>query len=517
MVETAERLWERAAGWVREDFRAAGAHLSGRRLSPTPGLYHYRFQGPAGRVRLHLRLHGDRSGLLFVNAVEVIHLPPTAAEMAWHALEGQPRATALARLRAAYPRVPTERLAADYDGVAAALDCLREPAACCHAGTLGLVQPPPFSVRATAPYKADLAVTYDCNNACGHCYNSVPRGAGCPPRGAGFLARPGSHQPSGGRAGKPAPRGAEADWRRLLDKLWSLGVPYVIFTGGEPTLRGDLPELVAHAEGLGMIAGLNTNGRRLAEPELCRALAKAGLDHVQITLNSTQAAVHDRLSGAPAWGETVEGIRQALATGLHVLTNTTLLRDNVAEAERLPAFLQGLGVRTFAMNGVIHSGCGVGHPGALPVEELRPVLDRVRARAAELGMRFLWYTPTEYCRLHPVEAGLGLKSCNAAEYSICIEPNGDVLPCQSYYRPAGNLLRDSWESIWEGELFTRLRQRRERPEAAGLPRKCWECEELGVCGGGCRLESSWNGGGEGSWNGSGEGAGIRTGAADSGA
>jgi radical SAM protein with 4Fe4S-binding SPASM domain len=252
-----------------------------------------------------------------------------------------------------------------------------------------------------------------------------------------------------------------------------------------------------------MIAGLNSNGRRLADPALCRALAAAGLDHVQITLNSAQPAVHDRLCGvsdagleacATPWAETVAGIRQALAAGLHVLTNTTLLRENVGEAERLPAFLHGLGVRTFAMNGVIHSGCGAGHPGALPVEELRPVLDRVRARAADLGMRFLWYTPTEYCRLHPLEAGLGLKSCNAAEYSICVEPNGDVLPCQSYYHPAGNLLRDPWETIWEGELFTKLRDRRERPAAAGLPRKCWECEELERCGGGCRLEVASEGG-----------------------
>jgi radical SAM protein with 4Fe4S-binding SPASM domain len=480
----AQRWWERAAGWVREDFRAAGAHLRGRGLSPAPGLYHYRIEGPSGRVRLHLRLHPDRGGLLFINAVEVIHLPPTAAEMAREALEGRSRASTLARLRAAYPRVPAERLAGDYDRLAAALARLGEPAACCHAGTLGLAQPLPFSVRAAAPYKADLAVTYECNNACGHCYNSVPRGAGFQPASGGTPA-------AEWRAGSPP----HADgWRNILDKLWSLGVPYVIFTGGEPTLREDLPELVAHAEGLGMIAGLNTNGRRLADPALCGALAQAGLDHVQITLNSARPAVHDRISGAPAWEETVAGIRQALAAGLHVLTNTTLLRDNAGEAARLPEFLHRLGLRTFAMNGVIHSGCGTGHPGALPPEELPPVLESVRARAGELGMRFLWYTPTEYCRLHPVEAGVGLKSCNAAEYSICVEPNGDVLPCQSYYRAAGNLLRDPWESIWEGELFTRLRHRRERPGAAGLARKCWDCEELRVCGGGCRLEGVSGGG-----------------------
>ncbi len=492
MVRAAGRLWQRAAGWVREDFRAARAHLSALRAAgPAPRLYSYRYETPTGKVRLHLRLHPDGTGLLFVNAVEAIHLPPTAAEMAKHALDEVPRSAALARLQAAYPQVRPQRLADDYDHLAAGLARLQEPSERCPVCELGLAQPPPFSVRATAPYKADLALTYVCNNACSHCYNEASRSA--PFRGTQCRdTRPFASETSAEREGlasqappKP-PLHAEA-WRMVLDKLLTIGVPYVIFTGGEPTLREDLPELVAYAESLGMITGLNTNGRRLADSHLCQALAQSGLDHVQITLNSTRAEVHDRLSGTSAWAETVAGIGQSLAAGLHVLTNTTLLQENVAEAERIPAFLQDLGVRTFAMNGVIHSGCGVGHPGALSAEQLAPVLERVRRRAEELEMRFLWYTPTPYCRLHPADLGLGLKACNAAEYSICLEPNGDVLPCQSYYQPAGNLLTDPWESIWESDLFRGLRFRREQPQAAGLPRDCWACADLATCGGGCML------------------------------
>jgi len=116
------------------------------------------------------------------------------------------------------------------------------------------------------------------------------------------------------------------------------------------------------------------------------------------------------------------------------------------------------------------------------------VLQRVLARAAELDMRFLWYTPTEYCDFSPVQAGLGIRCCNAAEFSICVEPNGDVLPCQSYYEPAGNLLRDPWQGIWESALFRRLRYRREQPAAAGLPERCRDCPELLECAGGCPLE-----------------------------
>jgi radical SAM protein with 4Fe4S-binding SPASM domain len=103
-------------------------------------------------------------------------------------------------------------------------------------------------------------------------------------------------------------------------------------------------------------------------------------------------------------------------------------------------------------------------------------------------MRFLWYTPTEYCRMSPVELEIGAKRCNAAEYSICVEPSGDVLPCQSYYVAAGNILRDPWKTIWQGELFRSFRDRNEAPRVAGLPEKCWHCPDLPLCGGGCRLE-----------------------------
>ena len=142
------------------------------------------------------------------------------------------------------------------------------------------------------------------------------------------------------------------------------------------------------------------------------------------------------------------------------------------------------------MNGMIHSGCGRRHASALTPDQLAPVLRQVQERAGELGMRFLWYTVTRHCELSPMAEGVGLRFCNAAEYSVCIEPNGDVLPCQSYYEAAGNLLRYPWERVWESEPFTRIRYRREHPEQADLPEECCGCQDLRLCGGGCPLESA---------------------------
>jgi radical SAM protein with 4Fe4S-binding SPASM domain len=129
---------------------------------------------------------------------------------------------------------------------------------------------------------------------------------------------------------------------------------------------------------------------------------------------------------------------------------------------------------------------------AVAVDHLHCVLAGVRDRAKALGMGFLWYTPTDYCRLSPMELELGPRRCNAGEYSMCIEPNGDVLPCQSYYVVAGNILRDPWQHIWESDLFRGFRDRVRDPRACGLPEHCWQCPDLPVCGGGCRLEREKN-------------------------
>ncbi len=464
MVRRAGRLFSDFARGVRDDIGRLSAQVqaSTSRDEILRGLYSYRVREPGHSLTIHLRIEADRTGLLFINATETIHLSPTQAEMAKLALEQVPRLQALGRLRAYYPQVPARRLADDFDRFSETVEKLKAPTEGCRVCELDIEQPAPFSVRPQAPYKADLALHYACNNACSHCYNEPGR--------------------------RTMPSLPLADWRRVLTKLYAIGVPYIIFTGGEPTLHPALPDLVSYAEHLGQITGLNTNGRRLAEPGFAPALLEAGLDHVQVTINSHRRDLHNRIVGAEAFDETVAGIEASLEAGLHTLTNTTLTADNAHEALDIVDFLHALGIRTFAMNGMIYSGCGARHPAALTDDELEPILRRVQQRAAHHDMRFLWYTPTRYCHMAPLDLGLGIRCCNAAEYSICVEPNGDVLPCQSYYEPAGNILAEPWERIWDSELFRSFRFRREQPDEAKLPEECWDCELLDICAGGCPLE-----------------------------
>ncbi|MDY0166313.1 MAG: radical SAM protein [Thermoguttaceae bacterium] len=461
MVTGAAQLARRLAGVLRRDLADFRAALPCRR--PRPGLYRYDVHPAGGRRVIHLRIAADGSAVLMIDVGDVVHLNSTAALLTKAALDGVSSGAALAPLLArcaAADRQDIERGAGMiYRMVDHITKCTE---ACPTCGLAELERTPLFSRPVHAPLKADLALTYGCNNACHHCYNE-------PGRKRGHMM--------------PTNR-----WREVLDRLAQIGVPHVIFTGGEPTLFEGLGELVCIASRLGLVAGMNTNGRLLARGTLAAELHRAGLAHVQVTLHSHRPELHNAMTAPSAFDETVAGIERCLAAGLHSITNTTLTRRNAGGIIDMLTFLHARGVRCCALNGMIHSGRGRAHPEAIPAAELAPLLVAVRDRSAELGMRMLWYTPTRYCELSPLELELGARRCNAAEYSMCIEPDGDVLPCQSYYRAAGNLLRDPWPAIWQSPLFRHLRDRVRDPRACGLPEACCDCPDLAVCAGGCPLE-----------------------------
>jgi radical SAM protein with 4Fe4S-binding SPASM domain len=271
-------------------------------------------------------------------------------------------------------------------------------------------------------------------------------------------------------------------WKSVMNKLWDAGIPHVCFTGGEATLRPDLADLISHAESIGMVSGLLTNGVKLSDRQFLSSLSGAGLDYVQITLESHLEDIHNSMVNARTWGDTVSAIRNCVQLPIYVITNTTITKANRAGIADTVDFLASLGLKAFAVNSVIASGKAVGGDFALPSDELASVLEEVHRRAEKNGLRMIWYSPTRYCVLDPLELELGPKRCTAAQYNICVEPDGSVLPCQSYYQSAGNILTDSWESIYGGELFEKLRNR----DWAG--EECRRCGSFDLCGGGCPLE-----------------------------
>jgi radical SAM protein with 4Fe4S-binding SPASM domain len=440
--------------------------LLGRRAAiepPAPGLYHYRREQSGEKSRIHLRLDPDGHGTLIVNASRILHLNPTAALMAFLTLEKKPETEVVSLFQHKY-RVKPAQVRTDLQILGAQLDELLRPDGACPIHELDLETVMPFSERPTAPYRLDLALTYRCNNDCAHCYNV-------------------DHPSQAGSSLPAKPELNTAQWQRVIDKAWQLGIPHIIFTGGEPTLRQDLPELIRHAEKNGQITGLNTNARRLSNRAYVDELVAAGLDHVQITVESHDPQIHDLMVCARgAFTQTIAGLKNALASPLFVMTNTTMLRTNAAAIPASLEFLADLGVSTVGLNALIHSGRGVQVGTGLDESELAPLLEAAGRITADRGQRLIWYTPTQYCNFDPVVLDLGIKGCTAALYNMCVEPDGGVLPCQSYYQPLGSLLTDEWQSIWNHPLAVRLRERR------ALPAKCSGCSLLAECGGGCPLQ-----------------------------
>lgn len=436
-------------------FLGSNSSQSLETLESGASLYHYLRENERETSRIHLRIDPDGTGTLIVNANRVMHLNPTAAFMAQLLLEEKSEREILTSIKRRY-RVTSAQAQSDLSAFRFQLSELIRPDGACAIHELDLESVMPFSARPSAPYRMDLAITYRCNNDCAHCYNARERNF---------------------------PELHTENWKHILDQLWALGVPHIVFTGGEATLRNDLPELIAHAESNGQITGLNTNARRLADETYVQKLVEAGLDHVQITVESCDEQIHDEMMRAKgAFKQTIHGLKNALSAPLYVMTNTTMLRTNVHTIPDTLDFLADIGVPTIGLNALIYSGQGLTVGTGLAERELQPILDMALQKTEERGQRLIWYTPTQYCHFDPTQSNLGVKGCTAALYSMCIESNGNVLPCQSYYHSLGNMLTDSWESIWNHPLSSRLRERR------GLPAKCEGCPIVAECGGGCPLQ-----------------------------
>lgn len=429
-----------------------GLFISAKPLKPQ--MVHYRGTGPLDGVRMHLRIEPEGKGVLVINASKVIHLNQTAAEYAKLILEAMPEEDAIQMVRGRY-HVSRAQAEKDYRDVRVKIETLGQTDEICPVTYLGFTRVDPFSVPSSAPHRMDLALTYLCNNKCSHCY--LERQSDTKPIDLGL-------------------------WKATLDKLWEIGIPHVCFTGGEATLSPHLLKLISHAEEVGIVTGLLTNGRKLANSDYTVELVSAGLDHVQITLESHDEAIHDEMSCAPgAWKETVAGIQNAVYQSIYLVTNSTLSKRNAPVFDKTLEFLKDLGVSNFACNGFIHSGEAVGHPDAIAETDLPEILEKIRDKANELDMRFIWYTPTQYCNCNPVELELGLKHCTAGISNMCIEPDGSVLPCQSYFDSLGNILTDKWEKIWNHPNLVALRERK------WIDPKCGGCDLLELCGGGCPL------------------------------
>ena len=312
-----------------------------------------------------------------------------------------------------------------------------------------------LSIRAyrdnmTAPHRMDLMVSamtdgcgkWKCNQKCVFCYAA------------------------GQEMGKTTEMSTE-QWKKAIDRLEAARVPMVTFTGGEPTQREDIAELVGYAKR--MVTRLNTNGVNLTS-ELVQDLKKAGIDSVQVTLYSHDESVHNALVGCNHYSDTIQGIRNAVAAGLDISINTPLCKKN-ADYEKTLAFIHSLGVRFATVSGLICTGmAGINHEEYdLPSDELYEIVKRGKEFCNDHEME-MDFTSPGLIEAEKLEAlGMNVPMCGACLSNMAIAPDGTVVPCQSWLgadASLGNILTDPFKRIWNHSLCKSLRNMSEEQALA---------------------------------------------------
>ena len=365
-------------------------------IHPIPaGLYHYQSPPDDPRnYRLHLRMEAHGSGVMIVNAATVLHLNQTAAEYAYYFVLNTPVEEA-ARLMSSRYQVSQEQARQDYIDLVDRIQILASTPDLDPVTYLDFERQQPLSGEISAPYRLDCALTY---------------------------RLPSDEAPDAAPIERVARELSTAEWKSILDEAWAAGIPHVVFTGGEATLREDLPELIAHAEGLGQVSGLLSNGLSLANEMYLDRLLNAGLDHLMLVLQ-------------PENEQSWQAVGNAMVEDLSVAVHLTLTPEVQAEANSILERLAGMGV------------CRVSLSASDPA--LAQALTAVREVAAVLQMDLVWNLPVPYSRIHPVavEAGDALIE-GAGRAWLYVEPDGDVRPAQGDPKVLGNLLSQPWEKVW---------------------------------------------------------------------
>jgi radical SAM protein with 4Fe4S-binding SPASM domain len=395
-------------------------------------------------------------GLLILRPNKIHHLNRTAVEMlsALYAQE-TPDLDAVVREAAARYGVPEAQVAADLERLLRSLALVLQD----REGAAPAVRKTPFGSHVRElPVLSEIALTYRCQNRCSFCYASAPE------------------------RGTEVPEMTTEQVKGILDAIVDdARVPTVSFTGGEPTLRPDLADLIAYAKSRRLRTNLITNGLRCGANGYAEKLAAAGLDSVQVSLEAANPEVHDAIVGRPgAWQRTVQGIRNLKAAGIHVHTNTTINHVNRDHLLDLVDFLGGMEQPYLSMNMVIRTGDAVGRMD-IGYLDIGDVVLPLKERAVEHGMKFVWYSPVPLCLFNPVAHGLGSQSCSAADGLLSIAPDGSVLPCSSFEQGVGNLLHEPFDAVWNRRA-ARYWRRKEF-----LPPGCGECDLADLCCGACPL------------------------------
>ena len=361
-----------------------------------PGIYHYISpQDDPRNYRLHLRIENDGAGVLIINASTVLHLNETAAEYAYYFVNNLMSDEVAEKMSHRY-QVGNDQALQDYHNLSERILTLVETPDLDPVTFLDFDRREPYSGNISAPYRIDCALTYN-----------LPENA-----------------PAEAAPHKRVTRElSTAEWQQIIDKAWQVGIPHIIFTGGEPTMRGDLISLIAHAEKNGQVTGLLTDGLNLREGEYFETLSATGLDHIVIRLVIEDERVWDAIS-------------TAMDGDIFVAVHITITEGNRSAISTAINRLAALQVHAISLS------------ASPDIDDTE--LEAARDMVAEADISLVWDIPVPYSTHNPVSLEVSVEHPpeGAGRAWLYIEPDGDVLPDQGQEKILGNVLENNWNEIW---------------------------------------------------------------------
>ena len=277
-----------------------------------------------------------------------------------------------------------------------------------------------------------------------------------------------------------------ADWRRVIYEAAEMGILHIGFSGGEPLQRSDLAQLVSAAHQAGLYSNLITSALGLGRPR-AEELKAAGLDNVQISFQSDQAPLADRIAGTTAHAKKLEAARMVRELGFPLTVNVVLHRGNIDRLEQLIGLAEMLEAERIELANTQYYGWAYRNRALLlPTRE--QIAEAVRisetAKARLQGkLEILFVTPDYYSeRPKPCMNGWGRRF-------LTVNPVGDVLPCPTAGEIPGlrfdNVRSRSLPWIWtDSAAFNRFRG------TEWMPSPCRDCEFREIDYGGCRCQAA---------------------------
>ena len=275
-------------------------------------------------------------------------------------------------------------------------------------------------------------------------------------------------------------------WARVFAEAADLGVLQLHLSGGEPASRRDLELLVTAARDAGLYTNLITSGIGLTERRL-QALDAAGLDHVQLSLQGTDATMADTIGGYRGGFDRKMKVAEWIgAIGFPLTLNAVLHRRNLHQLPRAIEMAVEMGARRIEVATVQFHGWALRNRDAMmPTREQAREADAIvaEARARLKGILVIDYVPADYHSDYPKRCMGGWGSTG-----LVVAPDGQVMPCHAastipsltFQNVRDTALRDIW---YDGPAFNAYRG------TGWMQEPCASCERKTVDFGGCRCQA----------------------------